>query len=120
MSVPENRAVVGRADEINRRDSSTTTVLGAARLVAPAETRQFFRIIDEQADRMNGLLADLLDAGRIDEGTLSVSPEPSEVGPLVDQARNTFLSGDARHAVLIDLPPACRRCWPTASASCRC
>ena len=99
---------------------STTTVLGAARLVAPAETRQFFRIIDEQADRMNGLLADLLDAGRIDEGTLSVSPEPSEVGPLVDQARNTFLSGDARHAVLIDLPPACRRCWPTASASCRC
>ena len=83
---------------------STTTVLGAARLVAPAETRQFFRIIDEQADRMNGLLVDLLDAGRIDEGTLSVSPEPSEVGPLVDQARNTFLSGDARHAVLIDLP----------------
>ena len=54
---------------------STTTVLGASRLVAPAETRQFFRIIDEQADRMNGLLVDLLDAGRIDAGTLSVSPE---------------------------------------------
>ena len=36
---------------------STTTALGASRPVAPAETRQFFRIIDEQADRMNGLLA---------------------------------------------------------------
>ena len=31
--------------------------------------------------------------------------EPSEVVALVDQARTTFLSGGARHAVLIDLPP---------------
>ena len=54
---------------------------------------------------MIGLIADLLDAGRIETGTLSVSPEPSEVGALVDQARNAFLSGGARHAVLIDLPP---------------
>ena len=79
--------------------------VGAARLVAPAETREYFRIIDDQADRMIGLIADLLDAGRIETGTLSVSPEPSEVGALVDQARNAFLSGGARHAVLIDLPP---------------
>ena len=84
---------------------STAAALGAARLVAPAETREYFRIIDDQADRMIGLIADLLDAGRIETGTLSVSPEPSEVGALVDQARNAFLSGGARHAVLIDLPP---------------
>ena len=84
---------------------STAAALGAARLVAPAETREYFRIIDDQADRMIGLIADLLDAGRIETGTLSVSPEPSEVGALVDQARNAFLSGGARHALLIDLPP---------------
>ena len=54
---------------------------------------------------MTGLISDLLDAGRIDTGTLSVTPEPSEVGPLVDQARNTFLSGGGRHTVLLDLPP---------------
>ena len=84
---------------------STAAALSAARLVAPAETREYFRIIDDQADRMIGLIADLLDAGRIETGTLSVSPEPSEVGALVDQARNAFLSGGARHAVLIDLPP---------------
>ena len=85
---------------------STAAALSAARLVAPAETREYFRIIDDQADRMIGLIADLLDAGRIETGTLSVSPEPSEVGALVDQARNAFLSGGARHAVLIDLPPS--------------
>ena len=54
---------------------------------------------------MIGLIADLLDAGRIDTGTLSVSPEPSEVAVLVDRARTTFLSGGARHKVTIDLPP---------------
>ena len=54
---------------------------------------------------MIGLIAELLDAGRIDTGTLSVSPERSEVAALVDQARTTFLSGGGRHTVLIDLPP---------------
>ena len=83
-----------------------TSIKGStARLVAPAETPEFFRIVDDQADRMIGLIADLLDAGRIETGTLSVSPEPSEAGALVDQARSTFVSGGGRHAVRIDLPP---------------
>ena len=84
---------------------STGALLGASRQFAPAETREFIRIVDGQADRMIGLIADLLDAGRIDTGTLSVSPEPSEVAALVDRARTTFLSGGARHTVTIDLPP---------------
>ena len=84
---------------------STATVLGAGRGFGPAETQQFFRIIDEQADRMSGLIGDLLDVGRIETGTLSVSPEPTEVGALVDEARTTFLAGGARHPVLIELPP---------------
>ena len=84
---------------------SAATVLGASRILDPAEVRQFFRIIDEQANHMDGLISDLLDAGRIDAGTLSVSPNPAEVTTLVDQARNTFLSSGGRHNVLIDLPP---------------
>ena len=50
---------------------------------------------------MIGLIADLLDAGRIETGTLSVSPEPSRIDALVDQARSTFVSGGARHAVSV-------------------
>ncbi len=83
---------------------STATVLNTPQSFGSAETRQFFRIIDQQADRMSGLIGDLLDAGRIDSGTLSVAPEPTEVGELVEQARTAFLSGNARHAVHIDLP----------------
>ena len=83
---------------------STATVLGGSQVFGPAEMLEFFRIIDEQAEQMSGLIGDLLDAGRIETGTLSVSPEPSEVGALVDQARNTFLSGGGRHTILVDLP----------------
>ena len=83
---------------------ASATVLAAARVLDPAEVRQFFGIIDEQANHMDSLISDLLDAGRIEAGTLSVVPEPSEVAALVDVARNTFLSGGGRHTVLIDLP----------------
>ena len=88
---------------------SAATVLRASRIYGPAEVAQFFRIIDEQADRMDNLIGDLLDAGRIETGTLSVAPEPSEVAALVDQARGTFVSGGGRHTVRIDLPPGLPR-----------
>ena len=84
---------------------STATVLGAAPPPPQAEMLQFFRIIDGQADHMRGLIANLLDAGSIEAGTLTVAPEPSSVAVLVDRARNTFLSGGGRHPVLVDLPP---------------
>ena len=84
---------------------STATVLRASRVLDPAEVRQFFRIIDAQADHMDGLIGDLLDAGRIDSGTLTVDPEAAEVAALVDRARTTFVSGGGRQAVRIDLPP---------------
>ena len=84
---------------------SAATVLGAAPPLPHAEMLQFFRIINGHADHMQSLIGNLLDAGRIEAGTLSVDPEPSEVARLVDRARNTFLSGGGRHTVEIDLPP---------------
>ena len=84
---------------------SAATVLNAKPDLDPAEMREFFRIVDEQADAMRALIGDLLDVGRIDSGTLSVYPEPTDVADLVDRARNTFLSGGGRHSVLINLPP---------------
>ena len=83
---------------------SVAAVRGAAPALPQAEVDQFLRIIDAQADDMHGLIGNLLDAGRIEAGTLSVDPEPTEVAALVDRARNTFLSGGVRHALQIDLP----------------
>jgi len=84
---------------------SASTVLDASPAPDLAEILQFFRIIGEQADHMRVLISDLLDVGRIEAGSLSVTTEPAEVADLVDQARNTFLSGGGRHTLLIDLPP---------------
>ena len=67
----------------------------------PAEQREFHRIIDEQTEHMQDLISNLLDAGRIDSATLSVTPEPSEVAALVDRASNTSLGGGARHTINI-------------------
>ena len=83
---------------------ATAAVLGSSRPFAAPETHEFFRIIDEQADRTLGLIADLLDAGRIRTGTLSVAPEPTEAGALIERARGAFLAGGGRHNILVDLP----------------
>ena len=83
---------------------SAAALLGAARAPDPAEMLQFFRVINDQADRTLSLIADLQDQGRIEAGTLPVAPEPADVARLVDEARKTFLSGGGRHALEIDLP----------------
>ena len=83
---------------------STAALLSGARELDAAEARQFVRIIDAQADHIGALIGDLLDAGRIDTGTLSVTPAPVEVAALVDRARTAFVSGGGRQALRIELP----------------
>ena len=83
---------------------STATVLGASPALDPVELHQFFRLVDEQADLMRSLIGDLLDAGRIEAGTLSVSPAPTDVEALVERARSVFLNAGATHPFLVDLP----------------
>ena len=82
---------------------SATTLLDAAADLDPAEMRQFHRIVDDHADYMR----DLLDVARIATGTLSLTPQPTNVVDLVDDARNRFLSGGASNILHIDFPRTC-------------
>ena len=84
---------------------SAATVLGSSADMDPAVVRQFFRIIEDQADHMHDLVADLLDVARIETGTLPVTPEPAEVAVLVDRARSTFTNAGGRNNLAIDIPP---------------
>ena len=84
---------------------SVATVLGATSDIDPAVVRQFFRIIEDQADQMHDLVSDLLDVARIETGTLAVSPEPAEVPVLVDGARSAFGSVERRNRLEIDIQP---------------
>ena len=83
LSVPDGRSV----RMLISIKGSTKTLLNASRALDRAETREFIRIIDQQADHMQGLIGDLLDAGRIDAGTLPVDPEPLEVAALSSRRR---------------------------------
>ena len=77
---------------------------GGSGRAEPAEMREFHRIIVEQARHMRGLIGDLLDTGRIESGTLSVVPEPSQVPPVMTDRRriaqvlNNLFANAARHA----------------------
>ena len=84
---------------------AVTTILASPTVLDPVEMRQFYRIIDHQTDRMRDLISDLLDVARIETGSLSVTPEPTDVASLIDEARNTFLSGGGRSTIEMDLPP---------------
>ncbi len=83
---------------------SATTMQESSDDLGPAELRQFLRIIVDQADNMRELIDDLLDLARIETGTLPVYPEPAELAPLVDRARNTFLAGGGGSNIDIDVP----------------
>ncbi len=86
------------------KGSVSSIMVGGADL-DPAVVRQFVRIINDQADHMNALVADLLDVARIETGTLSVNPEPAEVAVLVDRARSAFVSTSGRNNLDINVEP---------------
>ena len=84
---------------------STTTVLESPYPLDSSETRQFFRIIDEQTDHIRERLSDLLDVTRIEAGTLSIIPEPTDLGSLIFEAKEAFLSTGLEYEIAIDCPP---------------
>ncbi len=83
---------------------SVTNLLEPAASLSSAESRQFFQIIDAQTDRMRALINDLLDVARIETGTLSVAPEPTDVGTLTTEVGNAFRLAGHKHALAVDLP----------------
>ena len=76
------------------------SVLNAAGMALP-----FFRIINQQADHMSGLINDLLDVARMETGTLLVNPEPTSLAALVEQARTSFVPSGGAGTLRIELPP---------------
>ena len=84
---------------------SADTLLESLTTLDPAEMVQFIRIIKAQTEGMQELISELMDVARIETGSLSVTPDAAMVSTLVDEARNTFLSGGGRDNIAIDLEP---------------
>ena len=88
---------------------SVATILGSPYPIDPAETRQFLRVIDEQADQMRNLINDLVDVTQIEAGTLSVTPQATEVESLLDQVREAHNLEGSDDSIEVHLPPALPR-----------
>ncbi len=84
---------------------SAAAVLDDLARLDPTKAGQFFRIIEWQADRMRGLIWDLLDVASIEAGTLFLAPEPTDLASLAAQARAAFVEGRSANPVEMDLPP---------------
>ena len=84
---------------------ASTTALADTSGGDTAETVQYFRIINDQADHMSGLIKDLLDVARIETGTLHVTASPETVIDMVEQARDAFIGSAGRANIHIDLRP---------------
>ena len=70
---------------------STATVLGTRTVFSATEMLQFFRIIDEHADRMSDLMGDLLDARK----RLPAAPEPTRILVVDDDPQARRFARDA-------------------------
>ena len=84
---------------------SAATMLSFPPMLDPTETRQFLRIIDEQADLMRHLINNLVDMTQIESGTLSVTPEPTSLEDLVEQAREAFIREESTSTLAVDVAP---------------
>ena len=83
----------------------TSVVLGSSDPVDISEMLQYFRMIDEQSDNLRSLVNNLLDMTRIEEGALSVTPKPTDIVSLIEEAKAAFLRRGARNTVEVDLDP---------------
>ena len=69
----------------------------------PEETRLLLRTVDEEADRLNSLVENLLDMGRIQTGSVDVQEANTDVGDLIDAAVASL--GPRAQSVAIEAHP---------------
>ena len=70
---------------------SAAALIGALDTAAPAETMQWLRVIDQQADLMRGQINSLIELTRIETGTLSLTTERTDVAALIERSCDEYL-----------------------------
>ena len=86
--------------------AAVTSLLGDA----PNASRELLTIINEEADRLNRLAAEVVEMARIEAGKLHLEKEPVEVADLIDGARSELALALKGRPVTLqvseELPPA--------------
>jgi signal transduction histidine kinase/HAMP domain-containing protein len=86
--------------------SYATTLLRDDTPIAPETRKHFLEIIDEETDKLEHMLKELLDASRLQAGRLAIERRPTPLGALlersVDKARHSL--EESGHEVELRLP----------------
>jgi signal transduction histidine kinase/PAS domain-containing protein len=84
----------------------SSTLLASDVEFAPEKQRQFLGIIDHEADRLTGLVEQLLDLSRLNAGSLQIDLVPLALDDLLHEALPQLSVLTQQHRLEIALPPA--------------
>jgi two-component system sensor histidine kinase KdpD len=82
----------------------TTTLLEHERKLSREEKREFLEIIDQESDRLRGLIEDLLDMSKIEAGVLQLDRQAVPVAKLVAEAIKPVASRAPEHRFVASVP----------------
>ncbi|HZR97142.1 MAG TPA: ATP-binding protein [Chloroflexota bacterium] len=83
----------------------TTTLMEHDRRLSREEKREFLEIIDQESDRLRGLIEDLLDMTKIEAGVLLLDRQAVSVATLVAEAVKAVASHSPEHRFQASVPP---------------
>jgi signal transduction histidine kinase len=79
------------------------TALLLKRDIGPEDTRRYLEIIDSEGRRLSGLLNDFLDAERLDEGHLHLTPELIDMASVVSDQVRLFEGQSQKHKLDLEV-----------------
>ena len=71
----------------------------------PAKQAEFLRIIDEETDKLEGIIGDLLESSMIEAGRLEIKPEPLLLPRLARGIVDDVLHYTDKHRFVVSFPP---------------
>lgn len=77
----------------------------------PQTLRQGLLVIEEESDRLDGLISNLLEASRIQAGALTLNPAPLDLAGLARKLAAEFGPQTEQHTLEIDLPADLPPVW---------
>ncbi len=78
------------------------TSLLQTRPVDEATRQEYLSIIADEARRLEGLVGDLVDVKRIEQGRLELEPQPFDLAALVEEQVRIFKGRSERHTIQLD------------------
>ncbi|MBX5491849.1 MAG: GAF domain-containing protein [Chloroflexi bacterium] len=83
----------------------TTTLMEHDSRLTREEKLEFLEIIDQESDRLRGLIEDLLDMSKIDAGVLQLDRQAVQMAKLVAEAVKAVASRSPEHRFEVAVPP---------------